>query len=221
MSEKTLSCADCSVVNCATRRSSFPEFCLTVGLGEDKVQEILEKYKDPVDQKIAHEAAKIESDFYGSATRVEEALLFVKRMGYQKVGIASCAGLINECNLFAKVARAKGIDVYAVACKVGSVDKTEIGLLEENKNRPGSFEAMCNPILQAEALNEAGTDFNLIIGLCLGHDTLFIKHSKAPVSYLIVKDRVLCHNPAAALYQTGTYYARLLTPDLPKGRNET
>jgi uncharacterized metal-binding protein len=42
---------------------------------------------------------------------------------------------------------------------------------------------------------------------------LFIKYSAAPVTTLIVKDRVLCHNPVAALYNSKTYYKRLLEPE--------
>lgn len=34
-------------------------------------------------------------------------------------------------------------------------------------------------------------------------------HSKAPVTVLVVKDRVLGHNPVAALYTAETYYRRL------------
>ncbi|MDR2528000.1 MAG: DUF1847 domain-containing protein, partial [Synergistaceae bacterium] len=142
-------------------------------------------------------------------------------MGYKKVGAATCVGLLSECNQFARVAKVKGIDVYGVACKVGAVDKTVIGLPEERKLLPGSHESMCNPILQAELLNRQGTDFNVIIGLCVGHDSLFIRHSKAPVTYLIVKDRVLCHNPAAALYGAGSYYKRLLDPGLPESLKNT
>ena len=59
---------------------------------------------------------------------------------------------------------------------------------------------MCNPIGQAEMLNEAGTELNIICGLCVGHDAIFTMHCKAPVTTLIAKDRVLGHNPAAALY---------------------
>jgi uncharacterized metal-binding protein len=88
-----------------------------------------------------------------------------------------------------------------------------MGLPEEKKVKPNEFEAMCNPLLQAELLNQAGTDFNVIIGLCVGHDTLFIKQSKAPVTYLIVKDRILGHNPAAALYTSNFYYKKLLEAD--------
>ncbi|MDR2103725.1 MAG: DUF1847 domain-containing protein [Treponema sp.] len=216
-----LSCAQCGVKNCASRTKEFPEFCLTTMLGDEVVAEVTEKYKkNRVDNKIARTAATVESDFYGAATRAEEILIFIKRMGYQRIGVASCVGLLSECGIFAKAAKAKGIDIYAAACKIGGVDKSAIGLPEEDKHRPNQYEAMCNPILQAEALNREKMDFNIIIGLCVGHDTLFIKHSKAPVTYLIVKDRVLCHNPAAALYGSGSYYRRLLGPDLPKSRKD-
>jgi cysteine synthase A len=214
-----LSCAQCGVKNCASRQGTYPEFCLTVGLGQSVIDEITAQYnKDDEDNKLARISAQVENEYYGVATRVEETLIFIKRMNYKKVGIATCVGLLKECAIFAKVAKAKGIDVYAAACKIGSVDKTAVGLSENDKHRPGNFEAMCNPILQAEALNRAGTDFNIVMGLCLGHDTLFIKHSKAPVTVLVVKDRVLCHNPAAALYQAEGFYRRLLSPDLPKSR---
>jgi uncharacterized metal-binding protein len=149
---------------------------------------------------------------------VEETLIFVKKMGYKKVVVATCVGLLSECSQFAKIAKAKGVDVYGVACKVGAVDKTVIGLTEEQKLSPGAHESMCNPILQAEILNEWKSEFNIVMGLCVGHDSLFIKHSKAPVTCLIVKDRVLCHNPAAALYGTSSYYRRLLGPELPSPR---
>jgi uncharacterized metal-binding protein len=212
----TLSCSNCTVGNCASLEREFPEFCLTTHADRDAVDGCTNRYiKSPKDRKIALTAAGIESDYYGKATRAEEILIFVKNMDYKKIGIATCAGLLHECNIFSRIAAAKGINVYGVACKVGAVDKTTIGLREDQKIRPDKHESMCNPILQAELLNREGTDFNIIIGLCVGHDTLFIKHSKAPVTYLVVKDRVLCHNPAAALYNANSYYKRLLGPELP------
>ena len=68
-------------------------------------------------------------------------------------------------------------------------------------------ETMCNPILQARVLNREKTDLNIAIGLCVGHDALFSKYSDAPVTTLIAKDRVLGHNPVAALYSG--YYKKL------------
>ncbi len=59
----------------------------------------------------------------------------------------------------------------------------------------------CNPVMQAEVLNREGTELNMMVGLCLGHDILFLRYSKAETTPLIVKDRALGHNPAAALYQ--------------------
>ena len=64
-----------------------------------------------------------------------------------------------------------------MACKVGSVDKTDIGLDPKYICKTGPV--MCNPILQAKLLNKAGTQLNVVVGLCVGHDSLFYKYSKA------------------------------------------
>jgi len=88
----------------------------------------------------------------------------------------------------------------------------EIGLLDNEKAKPGTFEPICNPVAQAKILEEAGTEFNILLGLCVGHDTLFTKYSKTPVTTLVAKDRITCHNPNAVLHGTGFYYMRLLQP---------
>ena len=54
---------------------------------------------------------------------------------------------------------------------------------------------MCNPIAQAEYLNRAGCELNVLIGLCVGHDSLFIRYSKAPVTVLAAKDHVYDNAP--------------------------
>ena len=69
---------------------------------------------------------------------------------------------------------------------------------------------MCNPILQANFLEDEGTDFNIVFGLCVGHDTLLNMHSKAPLTTMIVKDRVTCHNPVAPLHYIDGIYKRIL-----------
>ncbi|MEJ2733582.1 MAG: DUF1847 domain-containing protein [Anaerolineae bacterium] len=96
-----------------------------------------------------------------------------------------------------------------VCCKVGSIAKEKIGLKDEEKIRPGQYEALCSPVGQAALLAKAGTQLNVVIGLCVGHDSLFFMHSKAPATVLIAKDRVLGHNPAACLYTSHSYYQRL------------
>ena len=68
---------------------------------------------------------------------------------------------------------------------------------------------MCNPIAQALILNEAQTEFNVVLGLCVGHDSLFLKYAEAPCTMLAVKDRLLGHNPLAAIYTIESYYRSL------------
>lgn len=135
-----------------------------------------------------------------------------KRIGAKKIGIATCVGLIEESRIFARILKLNGFDVYGVACKVGSVDKTDIGLDPKYTCKTGPV--MCNPILQAKLLNKAGTQLNVVVGLCVGHDSLFYKYSKALATTLVTKDRVLAHNPVGALYQTRAYYKRLLQQPL-------
>lgn len=213
MSEKrrALSCAQCGVCNCYRREKEFPAFCLTTQTPAAEIEEINELYRrDELVSKLTRAAAEIEGTYYGKLTRVEEIIAFAQRIGAQKVGIATCVGLMQEAKIFTKILAAKGLDSYSVICKVGSVDKTEVGIPDELKIQRGCHESLCNPILQAKLLNRQKTDLNVIIGLCVGHDSLFIKYSQAPVTTLITKDRVLGHNPAAALYTSGFYYKRLL-----------
>lgn len=100
--------------------------------------------------------------------------------------------------------------MYSVCCKAGSIPKEKIGLKDEEKVHPGQFEAICSPVGQAALLAKAETQLNVVIGLCVGHDSLFFMHSKAPATVLVAKDRVLGHNPVAALYTSHTYYRRLV-----------
>lgn len=206
------SCVDCHVRSCDNENENYPSFCPTKAASEEEIEEIKKTYlEDPELHKMFNVAAGIEAKYYGRLTRVEETILFIKQMGYKKIGIATCMGLINEATLFAKALRASGIeDFVSVCCKVGSIDKTEIGIADENKVHPGGFEPCCNPVMQAKVLNDKQTDFNIVIGLCVGHDTAFLSRSKAPCTVMVVKDRVLVHNPCAALYAGSSYYKRIM-----------
>ena len=208
-----LSCVDCGVLNCQKRSGTYPDFCLTTGLSEEKLRAVTSLYiEDAENQMVSVKSAEVEGAFYGKYTRVEEIIEFAHRIGAKKIGIATCVGLIQESRIFAKILRLNGFTVYSVACKVGSVNKTDVGVDQTYTNATGNV--MCNPILQATLLNEAETDLNVVVGLCVGHDSLFYKYSQALSTTLITKDRVLAHNPAGALYQTNAYYRRLLTEPL-------
>ena len=152
-------------------------------------------------------AAGIESDGYRKWPRVQETILFAKRMGYHKIGIATCVALLRESRILAKMLRANGFEVFGVGCKTGEIFKTELGIDQAHQG-PGPV--ACNPVLQAQLLNEAGTELNIVMGLCVGHDSLFYKHAKAVTTTLVVKDRVLVHNPVMALYTAEGYYANLM-----------
>ncbi|OJU11246.1 MAG: hypothetical protein BGN88_05810 [Clostridiales bacterium 43-6] len=205
------SCADCHTQGCKSGDcAKYPEFCLTETLGGDTNEAVVKRIKNSKRlSKILKTSAEVEGVFYGKLTRVEEVVEFYHRMGAKKVGIASCMGLMAETRLLTKIFDKRGIHYYTVCCKVGAIDKSEIGIPNEHKlNRGTGHESMCNPIVQAEALNLQKTDFNIIMGLCCGHDMVFTMHSKAPVTTLIVKDRVLCHNPVGALYTSEGIYSR-------------
>lgn len=204
--DKVLSCIDCGVINCRKGDAAYPDFCLTTGLEEDVLQEAMAEYEKDDINRIAVTAAEVEADHYCEMTRVEETMEFARGIGAKKLGIATCVGLIQEARTAAKIFRKAGFEVYGVACKCGAVDKTDIGIPEQC-NAVGPH--MCNPVLQAKLLNREGTQLNVQIGLCVGHDSLFYKYSEAPVTTLVAKDRVLAHNPVGALYQADKYYRKL------------
>ena len=203
--KKTLSCVDCHVYHCHYQNSKYPEFCLTTNMNPETYQHAMDALNGE-DNAVAVAAAAVEYEGYGKRTRVEEVIQFAKKLGFQKLGIATCLGLIEESRILTKILRINGFEVYGVVCKCGATPKTEIGIPPVCDTVGPN---MCNPVLQAELLNDAGTELNLIMGLCVGHDSLFIKHSKALCTSVVTKDRVLGHNPAAALYTSGMYYKRL------------
>lgn len=201
------SCVDCGLLGCKDGVESYPEFCLTTQLGSEERDVLLDLYADQENHNIMYNAAITETESYGRLTRVEETIDFAQRMGYRKLGIATCAGLINESRTLTKILRHHGFEVVGALCKTAAIPKTELGIPKEcEKTGP----TICNPVMQARYLNEQGCDLKIVMGLCVGHDSLFYKYAEGPVTTLVVKDRVLGHNPVAALYQAKTYYKRLL-----------
>lgn len=172
-------------------------------------------YDDPETRRIAHESALVESEGYCKWTRVEEVVQFAKKMGYRKIGIANCISFVDHAYVLSGILESHGFEVVSVACKNGNIPKEELGIAEDEKIRPGQFEALCNPVAQAALLNAHGCEFNVMMGLCIGHDSLFFKYANAPTTVLVAKDRVLGHNPIAALNLADSYYNRLWGPDRP------
>ncbi len=204
------SCADCGVTNCINgdkHADEYPPFCVTQHTDPAFVQDVVKLYEEEENHRVMEAAAGVECEFYCQKTRVEEVIEFAKRIGAKKIGIATCAGLIRETRILTKILRSHGFEVYGVACKAGMVKKVDIGM-------PKTYEKVginiCNPILQAKILNEEHTDLNIVMGLCVGHDSLFYKYAEALTTTLVAKDRVTGHNPAAALYTMESYYKKKL-----------
>jgi len=217
-------CALCNVEVriCRTKSGTGPKFCPT-RMKEKTVKKALKNYESPEIMRFAKAASLQEAECYSrrdekpfvmrpTKTRVEEVIEFSRKMGYKKLGVAFCAGLFPEGKAFVEILEKNGFEVTSVCCKVGAIPKEFLGLKDSEKVRVGEEETMCNPISQAEVLNEAKTEFNVLVGLCVGHDALFLKHAEALTTVLVAKDRVLGHNPVAALYGAKGYFQRLINP---------
>jgi uncharacterized metal-binding protein len=188
-----LNCAVCQEKECRNGKD-----CLKL------TEEMKELYGEH-EISLIKTAASIEAEYYMKKTRIEEIILFGGKMGYKKIGLAFCIGLEKESREIYSIFK-EHFKVYSTCCKICGIDKAEFDLDKIDKT---GDEAMCNPLGQASFLNGQKTDLNIIIGLCIGHDILFTKHSKAPVTTLAVKDRVLAHNPLGAIYSN--YYRNKLS----------
>ena len=213
-------CSQCVVKNriCKDKDGVGPAFCSTL-LYPEVIQKASDEYSKSDINKFAHAASAQEASCYidREATpvykfpvkpRIQEIIEFSRKMGYKKLGVAFCGGLHHEAAIFCNVLQKHGFEVVSVMCKVGGVDKSAIGIQDHERVQIGKPEVMCNPIVQAGVLNAASTDFNILIGLCVGHDSLFMKYSEAMVTVFAVKDRVLAHNPLGAIYTYEFYYER-------------
>ena len=207
-------CAKCPGAYCRSapleeiNKEVLPEYC-PMKASEEVIKSVVERYAKDNVKKIYIPATVTEKEAYETIRgvrmavrpRIKELIEFGKLIHAGKIGMAFCAGMRDEAARIVEFLEKQGFAVASVLCKCGGVDKTRLHVAKEYKiGDPLKFEAGCNPLLQAELLNKAETDLNVIVGLCLGHDMLFTMNSKAPVTTLIVKDRLLGHNPVIALY---------------------
>lgn len=200
-------CASCTVRACRSGdRENLPGNCPI--REEDLASQMLEKYHEPENLDFYVTSSSIEALGYGEWVRVRETMEFCRKMGYHKLGLAFCGGLHEEAKTLSRILRDNGFEVVSVVCKVGGVDKCKAGMTDGQKVHPGQYEPMCNPVMQAELLNREKTQFNIVLGLCVGHDSLFYKYSEAMLTTIVVKDRVLQHNPVGALYGAAGYGAK-------------
>lgn len=208
-------CAKCTQRYCNKKewnRNQLPEFC-PMKYKSDVINNALEKFGKKETKQLYINSAITEQRAYqivrgrmiSVRPRLLEIIKFSKLMQWNRIGIAFCSGLADEAKKVVEILESANFDVCSVVCSCSNADKTVLGVPKEHKianlyGEPEKFEVGCSPIVQADLLNSENTYLNVIVGLCIGHDILFTKHSDAPVTTLIVKDRVTGHNPIASLY---------------------
>ena len=215
MSEDAPNCARCPYKIaerlCRSTDGKGPDSCPTRTMADVTAQSLEEFEKSPSIREFARQASIQEAAGYTNRdqgygrvrackTRIEEIMEFAGRMGYRRLGLAFCIGLRNEAGAVEKIFSGKGFEVVSAVCKVGRIPKDRIAVGKDQQIVPGATEAMCNPVLQAMILNKEKTDFNVLLGLCVGHDSLTIGRLRTPALFVVAKDRVYAHNTAAALY---------------------
>lgn len=223
MKSESSQCALCPFESarrvCRSEEGKAPPFCPTVNETET-MGRCLEEYDESAVCAFALNSSIQEAEAYAdrelgydrarpARPRLAEIAAFARRMGYRKLGLAFCSGLRSEAKVVEQFYSAQGFEMVSVMCKAGGVPKERIGVRDEQKVAPGTYETMCNPVFQAEVMNREGTELNVVMGLCVGHDSLFFRYAKAPCTVFAVKDRVLGHNPLAAVYTLDGYYRYL------------
>jgi len=125
--------------------------------------------------------------------RLQEVIEYAKEAKLKTIGIANCIAVKKEAEFVENKLKAIGFNVEKVDCKLGKVPFND--LVEGYKG------VSCNPAGQAEFLKDKGTELNIMMGLCVGHDMIFNSKSHAPVTPLVVKDRKLKHKTIDILNQ--------------------
>jgi uncharacterized metal-binding protein len=201
------------------QKDKLAAFC-PMRLKPGVIEKAVAEYDKPEVREFARQASKQEFEGYEQLPgglrkpknpRILELIQFAEKCGYKKLGLAFCVGLRSEARTLTEILENHGFEVVSVCCKVGAIAKESIGIKPEEKiGGAENWESMCNPIAQAEILNSEQVDLAVLLGLCVGHDTLFIRYCQRPVTVIAVKDRVTGHNPLATLYTSSTYYAYLM-----------
>ena len=223
MAQESSGCAKCpfqvSERICQKKDGKSPPFCPTVNKSK-VIEDALDELKKPEIFEFAKQASIQEGEGYTDRElgyertkplkpRIVEIIEFAHRMKYEKLGLGFCMGLREEAKVVESILTENGFEVVSVLCKIGREPKETLEIEDHQKIKIGAFEPMCNPIAQAFVMNDEKTQLNILLGLCVGHDSLFLKYSQALCTVFAVKDRLLGHNPLAAIYNINSYYRSL------------
>ncbi|RJO64431.1 MAG: DUF1847 domain-containing protein [Myxococcales bacterium] len=134
-----------------------------------------------------------------SLCRLSEVVYFCLEMKYRKIGLAFCADLEEPARVAASVLK-RFFDVVSVCCKVRGASETPAAGQDHQTASERERSRLCNPLGQAQVLNGSECEFIILVGLCVGADSILTKASQAPATTLFVKDKVLANNPIGAVY---------------------
>lgn len=126
-------------------------------------------------------------------SRLEHIMEFSRSAGYQRIGLAGCARYLKQMHVTKNILFQFGFQSIFVTCKVGGNKFSDINVDKD------SDWTLCNPLSQAMLLNDWNSDLNIVFGLCMGHDLIFQHYSNAPVTTLVVKEKISDDNPVATL----------------------
>jgi len=181
-----MNCAECIKKVCKKEMADTLSCCTNLAADMAKIKD---EYRGTY-AKISKAALDAVGD--GKQSRLDELVAFLNLMDYKKIGLALCAAMHDEAATVSSRLKKEGFIIYSIMCKIGAISRKDVGL-------PDSSISLCNPLAQAEFLNQSKTDINIVLGLCIGHDIMFSKASHAPHTTLAVKDRKHGNNPCLGL----------------------
>lgn len=172
-------CADCKGFYCRTGTlEAAPEACPMRGDFPD----FDELYPEGATRDMIKQAAVVEGEGYCRWTRLKELAEFARRLGYSRIGLPHCPDMLEEAAAISRFFK-----------------KYELEPTLPPKSAKG------DPQAQAHYFQAQGTALNVLAGMCVGHEAMFIKASHAPVVSLIARDTRLQHNPVAGIYTSRSY----------------
>ena len=208
-------CAECGRAACCESpdTASYPRGCPS---REPFETEVLGLYREGQDAHLARNAALVEAGGYCRLTRIEEIMDFARRCGYTRLGLAFCIGLQDEAAVAKRVLRGQRLLGRGSRLQDGSLPKEVLGLGDDDKVRPGSSRA-CATRSGRRGLWPRPAPSSTCCSACASATTASSSSTPwRPVTVLAAKDRVLGHNPLAAIYLADGYYHDRLFPKAGK-----
>jgi uncharacterized metal-binding protein len=175
----TVECAHCESFVCRGGvRDASPDSCPMRG----DFPEFAELYQENSHRTTAVNAALVEAAGYCRWTRVREIREFARLMGFERLGVAHGPDMVKEASLAADFLSEQG--TFPIL-------------------PPGALTS--DPVGQAAFFQEEGTELNVLAGLSVGQEALFVEASGVLSTALVARDLRLRHNPVAALYTSRSY----------------